>query len=345
MFSIDIRPSNEHKCVPQSSTVINCINPIYSNETEKYINGKDMNIMLPKHSICARDSSNDSVFCITDLETFANIKLNKQYDTEFIMRNSSTSNTSTIFNSSASNTSTIPNNSTSQNSFTANGPTPNDNIIITHQQANMTYNPLAIVRTLNETKNIVDDCKYNRKVLIEPHYIDTDSKCTNGKDIGLTYGPKESSKCVLPNQEKEYVCALSCRYDKEIKNAQEKYCRSWKKIDSRDVDVTDNNLNIINSNEPSLPISDEILTVLTRGGRNNMNIIESDCINSTCNIDKCTIPNDKVTVLEIENNGTKTYWKHDPPEPDPNTLTRITDYCNTSDTTRVSCRDKCISLS
>ena len=76
-----------------------------------------------------------------------------------------------------------------------------------------------------------------------------------------------------------------------------------------------------------------------------MNIIESDCINSTCNINKCTIPKDKITVLEIENNGIKTYWKHDPPEPDPNTLTRITDYCNTSDTNRVSCRDKCISLS
>jgi hypothetical protein len=149
MFSIDIRPSNEHKCVPQSSTVINCINPIYSNEIEKYINGKDMNIMLPKHSICARDSSNDTVFCITDLETFANINLSKQYDTEFIMRNSSTLNTSTTLNRSASNTSTIPNNSTSQNIFTADSPTPNDHIMTTHQQSNIIYNPLVIDRTLN----------------------------------------------------------------------------------------------------------------------------------------------------------------------------------------------------
>lgn len=344
MFSLDIRPSNEHMCVPQSSKVVNCINPIYSNETEKYINGKDMSILLPKQSICARDSTNGSVLCVNDLETFADIHLNKQYDRPSILNTAVTSTTPLTSTTPNPNTFTALNNNNSTFSLK-----PNDFNVKPHEETNMTYSSIDRPLTALNGKNIIDDtideCKYDRGVLIEPHYLDKDSNCTNGTQKGVIYGPKESSRCILPNKEKEYVCALSCRYDKEIKNAEEKYCRSWKKIESRDLDMTDDNLNLINSNQMSVPISDEIVTVLKKSGRRNMNIIESDCMNSTCNVDKCTIPKDKTTVLEIEKNGIKTYWKHDPPKPDLPTLTRITDYCNTSDTNRVSCREKCKSLS
>ena len=330
MFSLDVRPTKDHHCVPESSSSIKCSNPIYHKQyASKYINGKDMSEILPKHALCARELKQDGMHCITDLETFANVKLDKQYDTRVNTNMSTQVQARNAISNPEVNTRVNTNMSTQvqARSSTLNYPEVNK----------------SIDRVRDTTDEIIDTCDFDTNFVIRGPTDNVGNTCTKKSgEKGILHGSAPNEICVAEEQKKSFLCAQSCRYDKEIQNRTEKYCKSWKKVGVREYENANNHTIDSQSRDVSVPIS--VLNVLESSGNSHINIMESDCINGICHIDECQIPKDKTTILKTSQNGMDTYWSHTPFDKNSsNTLDVITDYCNpTNSNSKRSCKDRCM---